>query len=51
MRISVVAQEAADYGGDGGPRVAALVGVAPSAGTDARGEALKSARYVTVSRS
>jgi len=47
MRISVVAQEAADYGGDGGWRVAALVAVVPCALSDARGEALKSTRFVT----
>jgi len=50
MRISVVAQEAADYGGDGGWRVATLVTAAPRALSDALGEALNSTCSVTVSQ-
>ncbi|HRD72815.1 MAG TPA: hypothetical protein PK027_05200 [Aquimonas sp.] len=50
MRISVVAQEAADYGGDGGWRVATLVAAAPLALSDVSGEVLNSTRSVTASQ-
>jgi hypothetical protein len=50
MRVSMVAQEAADYGGDGTPRVADAGVVAKDALPDAVCEVDFVAKNVTVSR-